>query len=406
MRSRLAASLSPAFGPAHRVGREGVHRQRLLGRQHDLHQLAAQQRVVADGRPKARRLCATTIASLTQRRIIAAARTPCDSRDRLTCSIICLKPLGDVAHEIGGGAVQDDLARGHGARAELVLQPHDPVAVAAAVLEPPRQGEQAEALRAGRRAARPGQQDRDIGVGMAAEPFLAMELPALDAVGADTDALGLGLERADVGAAGLLGHELRALQHGGRVLAQQPVEQQLLQRRGAVALDDEVGGVGHRHRAHQAELGLHEEIGDAVFHQRMGGLRHAQHAGAMAHGVHAEVLEGDLLHLAIGGMVVDPVLVAAEAVARMQHRRVLVGHHGEIVEAVAGERAQPLEMRRHRRAQAGLQVERQQVLELPVDGIEVPAVRIGRDVLGAVRRLGHVGRHVGHGFLLTVAIRA
>ena len=84
-------------------------------------------------------------------------------------------------------------------------------------------------------------------------------------------------------------------------------------------------------------------------------------------------------------MVVDPVLVAAEAVARLQHRRMLVGHHGKLVEAVAGERAQALEMRRHRRAQAGLEVERQQVLELPVDGIEVPAVRVGRDVLRAVR---------------------
>ena len=194
-----------------------------------------------------------------------------------------------------------------------------------------------------------------------------MQLPALDAVGADTDALGLGLERADIGAAGLLGHELRALEHDRRVLAEQPVEQQLLQRRRAEALDDEVGGVRHRDRAHQAELGLHEEIGDAVLHQRMRGLLHAQHAGAMAHGVHAEVVEGDLLHLAVGGMVVDPVLVAAEAVARLQHRRMLVGHHGEIVEPVAGERAQPLEMRRHRRPQAGLQVERQQVLELPVD---------------------------------------
>src|SRR5207247_419480 len=42
--------------------------------------------------PNATRLRAQTMASLTQRRIIAAARTPCDSRDRLTCSIICLKP--------------------------------------------------------------------------------------------------------------------------------------------------------------------------------------------------------------------------------------------------------------------------------------------------------------------------
>ena len=43
-------------------------------------------------RPNASRERATTIASLTQRRIIEAARTPCDSRDRLTCSIICFRP--------------------------------------------------------------------------------------------------------------------------------------------------------------------------------------------------------------------------------------------------------------------------------------------------------------------------
>ena len=36
------------FGAAHRVGRKGEHRQRLLGRQHDLHELAAQQRIFRD----------------------------------------------------------------------------------------------------------------------------------------------------------------------------------------------------------------------------------------------------------------------------------------------------------------------------------------------------------------------
>ena len=41
----------------------------------------------ADAMPRA-----TTSASFTQRRIIAAARTPCDRRDRFTCSIICFRP--------------------------------------------------------------------------------------------------------------------------------------------------------------------------------------------------------------------------------------------------------------------------------------------------------------------------
>ncbi len=86
-------------------------------------------------------------------------------------------------------------------------------------------------------------------------------------------------------------------------------------------------------------------------------------------------------------MVVDPVLVAAEAVARLQHRRMLVGHHRQLVEPAAGQRAQPLEMRRHLLAQAGLHVEPHQVLELPVDRIEILAVRVGGDVVGAVRHV-------------------
>ena len=102
------------------------------------------------------------------------------------------------------------------------------------------QGKHAEAACSRCAAARAGEQHRDIGIGMAAEPFLAVQAPALDAVGADTDALSLGLDRADVGAAGLLGHELGALQHRRRILAQQPVEQHLLQRGRAVALDHEV----------------------------------------------------------------------------------------------------------------------------------------------------------------------
>ena len=108
-------------------------------------------------------------------------------------------------------------------------------------------------------------------------------------------------------------------------------------------------------------------------------------------------LERDLLHLAIGRVVVDPVLVAAEAVARMQHRRMLVGDLRQLVEPAAGERAQPIEMRRHVREQRRLHVERQQVLELPVDGIEILPVDVGRDVVRRRAPLGHVGVMSGMG---------
>ena len=112
--------------------------------------------------------------------------------------------------------------------------------------------------------------------------------------------------------------------------------------------------------------------------------------------MHAEVVEGDLLHLAIGGVVVDPVLVASEAVARMQHGNVAIGDHGKFVEPAAGQRAQPVEVGSHRRAQARLHVERHQVLKLAVDGIEVLAMDVGRDVVSAVRAFVHAAGSVGH----------
>ena len=104
-------------------------------------------------------------------------------------------------------------------------------------------------------------------------------------------------------------------------------------------------GVGDADRAHQPELGLHEQILQRVFGDRRQRTVHAERAGAMAHGMELEIAEGDLFHLAIGGMIVDPVLVAAEAVARMQHRRMLVGDAGQLVEPAAGELAEPIEMR-------------------------------------------------------------
>ena len=59
----------------------------------------------------------------------------------------------------------------------------------------------------------------------------------------------------------------------------------------------------------------------------------------------------------------------------------LVGHHGELVEAVAGERAQPLEMRSYRRTQAGLEAGDSRSWNWRSIEVEVPAMRIGGDVL-------------------------
>ena len=104
----------------------------------------------------------------------------------------------------------------------------------------------------------------------------------------------------------------------------------------------------------------------------------------MAHGVELEIAECDLLHLAIGRMIVDPVLVATEAVARVQHRRMLVAGAGECVELAAGQFAHALEMRLQRRARIWRETEPEQVADAAIDGKEVET--------GAVRR--HVPRRI------------
>ena len=79
----------------------------------------------------------------------------------------------------------------------------------------------------------------------------------------------------------------------------------------------------------------------------------------MAHGVELEIAEGDVFHLAISAVIVDPVLVAAEPVARMEHRRMLVGDAGELVEPAAGQCAEPIEMRLELGEIAARQIDRQ-----------------------------------------------
>src|SRR5208282_1747834 len=67
--------------------------------------------------------------------------------------------LSDLPRE---GALEPNLSARHRARAELVLQAYDPIAVAAAVFEPPRHREQPQAARAGGRALRTRQDERQV----------------------------------------------------------------------------------------------------------------------------------------------------------------------------------------------------------------------------------------------------
>src|SRR6185437_7731573 len=74
-------------------------------------------------------------------------------------------------------ALEPNLSTRHRARAELVLQAHDAVAIAAAIFTPPRHREQPQAASSRRRALRTRQDERQVGVGMRAEPLLSVKPP-------------------------------------------------------------------------------------------------------------------------------------------------------------------------------------------------------------------------------------
>ena len=72
----------------------------------------------------------------------------------------------------------------------------------------------------------------------------------------------------------------------------------------------------------------------------------------------AVIAERKLLHLAIGGVLLDPVAVLAGAPPQVQDRWVAVGLSGQFVQPVTGQRAQAVEMRRQVRCEVGRQIQR------------------------------------------------
>src|SRR5260370_35193760 len=104
----------------------------------------------------------------------------------------------------------------------------------------------------------------------------------------------------------------------------------------------------------------------------------------MAHGVELELAEGDLLHFAIGPMVVDPVLVADEAVACIQDRRVLVGAPGQFIEPAACQSTQAIKMRFQPSKIIRLEIKSDKMPQAAVDRVEILSGAIRRDMVGAV----------------------
>jgi hypothetical protein len=288
-----------------------------------------------------------------------------------------LEARADVADQVGDGAFQQDLAARHRAGAELVLQANDPIGVAAAVFQAARQREQCKPRGAAGRAFGARQQQRDVGVGVRAEPFIAMEPPFAVLAARHR------LDGADVGAAGALGHELGALPHRGDVAGQHLWQQVVLKLLAGEFADQMDRGVGHADRAHQAEFGLHEQILQRVFGDRRQRAIHAEHASAMAHGVKLEIRERDVLHVAIGRMVVDPVLVAAETVARVQNRWMLVGEASQLVEPAAGQHAEAIEVRFQVAEIFRREIKRQQIAQAAIERVEILPRAVGRDIAEA-----------------------
>jgi hypothetical protein len=82
-------------------------------------------------------------------------------------------------------------------------------------------------------------------------------------------------------------------------------------------------------------------------------------------------------------MVVDPVLIAAEAIPRIQNRRVLVGGPGQFVEPAARQNTQAIKMRLEPPEIIRRQVQLEKIAQAAVYGVEILPGAIRRDVVGA-----------------------
>ena len=78
-------------------------------------------------------------------------------------------------------------------------------------------------------------------------------------------------------------------------------------------------------------------------------------------------------------MIFDPLHVAAEPVALVQHRHVAVGQPRAFVEMAAGERAEPVEMRLDMAKQRVGQMDAQQIGQRRIGAVEIHAGGIRRE---------------------------
>ena len=203
-------------------------------------------------------------------------------------------------------------------------------------------------------------------------------------------------QRADVGAALLLGHELAALRQLAHVGLGQAVEIFRLQRLAAEIVQQFGAAVGDVDRAAHAEFGLVEQEREGVLGHDGIFVRPAHDALADRQRVNAELAERGFLQFAIGRVIFDALRVAAELVALVQHRRMAVGEPRAFVEIAAGQFAEPVEMRLDMAEQRIGQMQPQQIGQRRIGAVEIHARRIGRE---QSRLVGRICRAIMHAWL-------
>ena len=376
--------LAAGLATVERIGGDKTHRQRLFGGEHDLHQLPPRQRQVDDAAAEHhtifRHRHGVVIRAAHQRGGFDAVGEP----GRIDHFGHLHEAAVEPTDRIGDHAFQLDLTRGHRPGAKLVLQANDPVVVGRAVVEEARHQEQPDAAGAAVGALRPRQQHHHLGVRVGAEPFFPRQAPVVALPHRR------GGERADVGAAFLLRHELTALRQPDHVGLRQPVEIFCLERFAAEFRQQLGAAVGDIDRATKAELGLVEQERKGVLRHHWIGLRPAHDALAQRHRVNAEFAECGALEFAIGWMIFDPLRVAPETVALMQHRHVAVGEPRALVEMASGERAEPVEMRLDMAKQRVRQMNPQEIGQRRIGAVEIHPRGIRREQSRPVGRAGHV----------------
>jgi hypothetical protein len=82
-------------------------------------------------------------------------------------------------------------------------------------------------------------------------------------------------------------------------------------------------------------------------------------------------------------MVVDPVLVAARPIARIQDRRVFIGGPRQFIQSAARQSAEAIEMRLEPPKIIRFQINLEKIAEAAIDRIEILPRAIRCDVIGA-----------------------